>query len=350
LLLVALGLIGAALVAIAVTLAALRNDAIEDAVNDTNNLATVLAEQTARAVQAIDIATSEIAERIGTRSADTAEDDAALLRSRSTHEYLLDRLSRLPQTEVIALIDRDGRFVNASRNWPVTSGDFSDRDYFIHTRDHPGSKLYVSDVLHNRVSGQSNIFFAKRINGPDGEFLGLVLAGVKPSYFQHVYQSLISSRRQSFTLLRDDGLTLVRYPDLDNMTGQRLPATSRWYRVVQSSGGFYLASGAFDGIARLMAVRPLKDFPLVVNVGIPRSEALVSWKYRAMTITLGTALAAADLRALASIRTARGIEGLGDRTRGTARRKDSGARRCQRTHRHCGQPHGPGPGDVQRRR
>ena len=40
-----------------------------------------------------------------------------------------------------------------------------------------------------------------------------------------------------------------------------------------------------------MAVRPLKDLPLVVNVGIPKSAALASWRYRATAIGLGTALA-----------------------------------------------------------
>ncbi len=291
LLVVALGLIGVAVVAIAIALAALRDDAINDAVNDTSDLATVLAEQTARAVQAIDIAASEIAERIATKNTFPAEEVGAFIRSKLTHDYLLERVSRLPQTEVIALIDKDGRFVNGSRGWPVTSGDFSDRDYFIHTRDHSGSELFVSEVVHNRVSGQPNIFFAKRIEGSDGEFLGLVLVGIKPSYFQHIYKSLTSSRQQSFALLRNDGLALVRYPDLDNLTGRRLPETSQWYKLVRDGGGHFQSTGGFDGIPRLMAVRPLKDFPLVVNVGVPKSAALESWRHRAAAIGLGAALA-----------------------------------------------------------
>jgi diguanylate cyclase (GGDEF)-like protein/PAS domain S-box-containing protein len=290
LLLVALGLIGAAVVAIAITLVALRNDAIQEAVNDTNNLATVLAEQTERAVQAIDIATSEIAERVGQQGA-LADNYENFIRGRALHDYLVERLSRLPQTEVVILMDRNGRFVNASRGWPVTPADFSDRDYFIRARDNPGSELYVSDVLKNRVSGKPNIFFAKRISGPNGEFLGLVLAGVMPSYFQHVYSSLASPQKQTYTLVRDDGLVLVRYPDNGNLVGRRVPPTSPWYRILKDGGGFYLAGGIFDGIQRLMAVRPLTDAPLAVNVGVPYSEALAVWKYRAMAIALGTALA-----------------------------------------------------------
>ena len=170
LLLMALGLIGVALVAIALTIVALRNDAIDDAVNDTNNLATVLAEQTARAVQAIDIATSEIAERIGCKRANfrtsiTTRSFAA--RPPTSICWNGWRGCRRPKS--LRLIDKDGASSMRRAAGRPNSVDFSDRDYFIHARDHPESKLFVSDVMHNRVSGQPNIFFAKRIDGSDGE-------------------------------------------------------------------------------------------------------------------------------------------------------------------------------------
>jgi diguanylate cyclase (GGDEF)-like protein/PAS domain S-box-containing protein len=291
LLLVALGLIGAAVIAIAITLAALRDDAIEEAVNDTNNLAIVLAEQTARAVQAIDIAASEIAGRISQQATRPAEDYRAFVHSKPVHVLLTDQLSRLPQTDFIVVLDKDGRQINSSRKWPVENVDLSDRDYFIHARDHVTPKLFVSQLVNNRVSGNRNVFFSKRISAPDGSFLGLVLAGIKPSYFQHIYDSLTSMRRQSFALLHNDGTALVRHPDRQGLTGRKLPAGSQWYSLVQDGGGHYNSSGAFDGVPRLIAVKPLKDFPLVVNVGVPRSEALSNWKYRAMTIGLGAALA-----------------------------------------------------------
>jgi diguanylate cyclase (GGDEF)-like protein/PAS domain S-box-containing protein len=291
LLLVALGLIGVAVVAIAITIVALRNDAINDAIHDTGNIATVLAEQTARAVQSVDIATSEIAERIGDHAALTPDNYEAFVRSQPIHVMLTDRLRRLPQSEFIAILDKDGRQVNSSRTWPASRADVSDRDYFRYARDHAVPKLFISETVQNRVSGNRNIFFAKRISGPHGEFLGVVVAGTSPSYFQHIYDSISSVRKISFVLLRDDGTALIRHPDLENLTGRKLPAKSDWYPLVRAGGGHFNSSGAFDGVPRLIAVRPLKDVPLVVNVGIPASEALSAWRYRAMAIGLGTALA-----------------------------------------------------------
>jgi diguanylate cyclase (GGDEF)-like protein/PAS domain S-box-containing protein len=291
LLLVALGMIGVAVVAIAMTVMALRNDALDDATLDTGNMATVLAEQTERAVQAIDIAVSEISDRLGEQAARNPEETDRLFSSRPIHALLKERDRRLPQTEFISLVDRNGRRINSSREWPSLTTDLSDRDYFVYARDHAVPKLFVSDVVNNRVTGTRSIFFAKRINGAHGEFLGLVLAGTRPSYFQHIYDSITSARKLSFVLLRDDGVVLVRHPDHENLTGSRIPAASQWYPLVRAGGGHFESSGAFDGVPRLMAVRPLKDAPLVVNVGIPQQEALSAWKYRATTIALGTALA-----------------------------------------------------------
>ena len=61
---IAAGLLGAAVLAIGLTVWWLRADAISDATSDTGNLATVLAEQTNLAVQSIDLVLNEVQERL----------------------------------------------------------------------------------------------------------------------------------------------------------------------------------------------------------------------------------------------------------------------------------------------
>jgi hypothetical protein len=60
---IAAGLIGLAVIAIGVTINSLRQDAITDATTEAGNIATVLAEQTSRSVQAIDLVLTELQER-----------------------------------------------------------------------------------------------------------------------------------------------------------------------------------------------------------------------------------------------------------------------------------------------
>ena len=287
---IALCLVGMAVIAIGATIVALRDDALRDATSDTGNIATVLAEQTARSVQAIDIVTTEVAERFGHAGSVAPGDYDGLLRSQVTNQLLMERLARLSQSDFVALVDRNGKLANTSRIWPAPAADLSDRDYYRHARDNNDRKLFVSDLVRNRISTERNIFFAKRISGPDGEFLGVVLTGIKLSYFQHIYDSITTLRNQSFVFTRTDGTIMIRHPDSEDRAGRTIPAEAEWHSIVAKGGGHYRTPGYFDGIARIAAVRPLRDYPMVVNVVVSEKAALASWKYRSMLIGLGTLL------------------------------------------------------------
>ena len=73
-----------------------------------------------------------------------------------------------------------------------------------------------------------------------------------------------------------------------------MPVDSEWYRLVREGGGNYQSPGFFDGVPRLVAVRPLKDYPLVANV--TEASALANWNYRAMLIGLGWTIIRARYR------------------------------------------------------
>jgi hypothetical protein len=60
---IAVGLIGLAVVALGITIWTLRDDTLREAKSDTANIALVLAEQTDRSVQAIDLVATEIRDR-----------------------------------------------------------------------------------------------------------------------------------------------------------------------------------------------------------------------------------------------------------------------------------------------
>jgi diguanylate cyclase (GGDEF)-like protein/PAS domain S-box-containing protein len=287
---IALCLIGMAAVAIGVTVYALRQDALNDAASDAANIATVLAEQTAQSVQALDIITAEVADRFANIGGHAYEDHRELMRGNAAHRFLADRLARIPQTDFIALVDRDGQLANTSRNWPAPAASVADRDYFVDAVKNSGRRLFVSEIVRNRVSGERNIIFAKRITGPDGDFSGVVVTGIRLSYFQHIYDSITSLRNQSFLLLRSDGTVLVRHPDPDGRAGEKMPAESDWYRLVREGGGHYRSPGYFGTTPRLVAARPLNNYPLVVNVAVTEVSALAKWNNRAMLIGLGAVL------------------------------------------------------------
>jgi hypothetical protein len=206
-------LIGVAVIAIGVTINSLRQDAITDATAEAGNIATVLAEQTGRSVQAIDLVMTELQERFDVMGLNSVEE----LRERASvidvHYLLRERAARLPQADIVTVIDADGWIDSSSRNFPSSKTNVRDRDYLSYFRNEENRGIFISDLILNRVSGFQTIFFSRRISGSNGQFLGIILVGVRLSYFQHIYESITSLRNLSFLFLRKDGTVLVRYPD-----------------------------------------------------------------------------------------------------------------------------------------
>jgi diguanylate cyclase (GGDEF)-like protein len=288
---VTISLIGIAALAIGITIWWLRSDAIKDASKDTANLAVVLAEQTTRSIQSIDLVLNEIREHIEPLGVRAPNDFDRVLSGEDTYQFLIERLSHLPQAEFIRLVDKNGRLVNTTHEWPWSAIDVSYTAHFQHFKNSDDKSLYISDSQFDRIKGIQAVFFSKRINGASNTFLGIVVISVKITYFENIYKSIASLPDQSFQLLRHDGTVILRYPDLIVPAAVKLPAESPWYRLVLQGGGIFRTPDLFDGEARLMAVRPLREYPLVVNVGVSETAALASWRNQASIIGIGTMLA-----------------------------------------------------------
>ena len=287
---VAVGLIGLSVLAIGLTIWGLRADAIRDADTDTGNIAVVLSEQMSRSIQSVDIVLSDIREKLHEQSTASEEGFARWIASKDAYDFLNERLARLSQADFIALVDKDGHLVNTSRAWPTPVTALADRDYLQHFRRGHDHGIFISKLLVNRVSGQPMIFFAKRISGPNDEFLGVAVTGLRLNYFEGIYNSITRLRHQSFQFLLRDGTVLVRHPEtLDRSS--KMPAGSPWYSLVASGGGHFRSPGYFDGEPRFVSVQPLRDYPLVIDVAVSEAAALENWNRRASLIALGTALA-----------------------------------------------------------
>src|SRR5450631_2639465 len=288
---VAIGLTCAAVLAIGATIWWLRSEAIADASKDSNNLAVVLADQMADSIQSIDLVLSEIEGQLDVRGSPAPSDDHSHgLGGQDTYRFLMERLSHLSQAEFISLVNKNGKLVNTTQQWPSPSIDLSDRVHFQHFKNVDDKEIFISDALINRINGTHFVSFSKRINGANSTFLGEVLIGVKLTYFQQIYKSIAALPDQKFLLLHRDGTVIARYPDQLVRADEKLPAESPWYRLVSQGGGTFQAPGLIDGVARLMAVRPLRNYPLVVNVAVTEAAALATWRIQAITLGLGTLL------------------------------------------------------------
>ena len=119
----------------------LRQGAIADTEDDNHRLGVVLAEQTTRTLQSVDLVLQDLAAQIAVAWAcTTAICCHALFGGADVHEALKQRLSDLPQANALSVIDSTGHFVNQTRPWPSPGLHGRRPELFPLFRQHGGSQ------------------------------------------------------------------------------------------------------------------------------------------------------------------------------------------------------------------
>ena len=159
-----------------------------------------------------------------------------LMATQDVYRFLVDRLRSLPQANSLALLDDTGRITNFSHTWPVPVIEAGDRDFFKYLRDHDDPGAVIGLPVVNRFTQAWVIMIARRIDGPHGEFLGVVCGVVEARYFEDFYKEIRAGESASASLFRRDGVLLARYPRINDLVGQGLPRASEWYTTLAQGG------------------------------------------------------------------------------------------------------------------
>ena len=148
-----------------VTIWDLHDETIEQQRLAVRNLGFVLAEQTARYVQVVDLVLQEIQSRSATLVASSPDRLPQTFGAEQTRDFLRDRLKNLPQANAFFLLNSDGRTVVTSRTQAGGNLDFSGRDYYRHFIEQNDPNPFISSPMNSRVVGTPTVYLARRING-----------------------------------------------------------------------------------------------------------------------------------------------------------------------------------------
>lgn len=286
-------LIATAIVGAWLAIGELRRERLASTTQDVNNLAVVLAAQTARSFQAVDLVLQEVQEFVRASAQAGADQFKQQAATKEVHRFLVDRLKNLPQAYSISVIDETGRILNLTHSWPAPVVNVADRDYFTYWRNHDDAHPLISAPIVGRFSGDWVLPITRRIDGPAGQFRGIALSVVRVGYFEDFYAGIRTQEGENVSLFRQDGTLLARYPHVRHWMGLQVPSTSPWYEVLARGGGTYRAPGYIGGVPRIVALQPVRDYPVAITVGIVESEALAPWRRRSAAIAIGTAGAVA---------------------------------------------------------
>jgi predicted signal transduction protein with EAL and GGDEF domain len=268
-----------------------RKATIEQREREMTNLAVALAEHTSRYIAVMDLVLQAIQTNLKATSVDTTAAFRSRLSGSDVNDDLAKRLETLPGRNALLLFDRDGIQINSSRPGPLSTISALDRDYFAHFASHNDPGMYISAPAESRAIGTWTIFLARRVQGRDGQFLGIVVVAVDIGYLEEFYHTIFTNTGQAVTLLRSDGVVLVRNRGVETGVGAMMPVRSPWYGVVAANGGTYRSPGFFGAPPSIVAVRTLHDYPLVVDVVLSEKQGLAIWRSGAIWSALGTLLA-----------------------------------------------------------
>ncbi|WP_219117690.1 hybrid sensor histidine kinase/response regulator [Janthinobacterium sp. UMAB-56] len=290
---VGLVLVGLLALGIVVSGVLLHREAVDDWQQDLSNLSLLLAENTAQSMTAASLVLDSVSKDIQAAAPADAAALATAVATPAMHQRLLHKIGGVPQVDVVSIVGADATVLAFSRAFPVPPIRLDERDYFEYHRRHPDGGMHVSAPVQNKGNGAWTFYISRRISGPDGRFLGVVLVGLSCDFFSKFFQSTSIGEHTAFSLYRSDYTLLARWPAVPSMMGKR-NLTGSTYRLLEQgkSAGVLqvdLPRAAEQGrtVARLAAIRLVRDYPLAVNVTVTDEVYLAGW--RRMLRTMGGA-------------------------------------------------------------
>ena len=150
---------------------------------------------------------------------------------------------------------------------PTARTGISDLEHFMAHQQADTGKLYIGQPVIGRISGKWSMQLSRRVNRPDGSFGGVVVVAVDPYYFAEFYKQINLGPKANISLIGKDGILRVRQSEGEVSFGLNF---SRRISDEMSKGdsGSYIDSSIVDGIKRVFSYRKLKDYPLIVAVGM----------------------------------------------------------------------------------
>ena len=264
--------VGAVLAAIAVGVE-LKFSARQDAEREVRRLAMVLAEQTSRTLQAIDLVLTDVVRDADDATTADAAHFRAVMGTADMQRALRTRIGGLPQAEAILVIAADGMLVLSSRTWPTPAFSVADRAYFQAARDGTWRTPFLSEPHSNRENGGWVFNIVHPVTSPSGGFLGLLLGSIDLDYIAGFHAAIGLPPGMSITLVRLDGVVLTHFPaDMARDSGAAI-------------------TGMREDEAGVVYGQKLANFPAAIEVGISHAAMYADWRRQVAGLAGGTACA-----------------------------------------------------------
>jgi PAS domain S-box-containing protein len=248
---------------------------IDSTNREITNVANALSEQTAWALQAVDLLLLDTARWY--------RSDGAGLPPERVNAVLKNRAAGLQQVRQVIIIDAQGNQRYDSRGSAIQNHNVSDRSYFIAQRDGTAAGLFMSEPLVTRSEGLAALVFSRRLEDEKGGFGGVVTAVVELDNLKQFYESLNLGAGNAIQLMRDDGILIARSPPEPDEVAKKFPAL-----VTTPSGPAPRLFNPLDGKTDFIAVAHVRGAPITIAVTREEGVALRPWRDETIRVGIRT--------------------------------------------------------------
>jgi diguanylate cyclase (GGDEF)-like protein len=195
------------------------------------------------------------------------------------HEMLRAKVSGTADAAGVNVFDSRGVLINSSETWPVPDVNIADRGFFKAFRSGAAATPVLVELTPARSSATSETVIARRLAGPNGEFLGLVTRAIAPATLETFLASMALGQDAAISVHHRDGTLLARYPHVEAMIGRNFKTgPMRQRRLFELESDSTRSISPIDGQERLISARSLADFPLSIIATTTVWAALADWR------------------------------------------------------------------------
>src|ERR1700759_496833 len=185
--------------------------------------ADIAAEQALRVFQSISVTFDSVEQITRGRTDQTIKLNAAEL-----SERLKQFVAALPDISSIWILDKNQDALVSSLFFPIPAEFNAPERAYLKAQLAPDEKLHIGEVVRIETTGRLIFPVSKWRFDSSGTFAGVTEISVSPQAFERFYGRLAARTSASFTLVREGGAVLARYPapavvgiNLDASTGTR---------------------------------------------------------------------------------------------------------------------------------
>ena len=253
------------------------------------NLSALLAEQTAGAMEAVDLVLRD------------AVQDGSANRAAAITPRLREAMIHIPQVAAFLVIDAEGNVAGRTNETPSFVRNMSQRPFFVAQRDDRAAGLFLSEPYLGQAGAKWRFVMTRRLNLAGGAFGGVIAALMEVENFDHLYRTIELGDGGFITLTNRDGMVITRVPDPHEARGRKYP-NSEINAAVDRAGRF--AGWTLSPIVHqrvLLSAVAVRGFALRVIVGATEEAVLAPWRSEAWRIALRTLLTSGAMLALIAL-------------------------------------------------